>query len=114
MPLKSRKGTVNLGQMGSLLLAPLSKTSFAAPVMSSGFSMPASHLSWLPQNMDWNDEFRSAGAAATVEWDALVRLANFQMDLLRTERLDSLARRKFGNDQALPATDIRLAVLGSS
>jgi len=76
--------------------------------------MPASHLWWLPQNTDWSDEFRSVGAATTVEWDTLVRLANFQMDLLRTERLDSLARRKFGNDQALPAADIRLAVLGSS
>ncbi len=75
--------------------------------------MPASHLWWLPQNTDWNEEFRSASAAASVEWSALARLANFQMDLVRTERLDALARRKFGDDKAMPPVEIRLAILGS-
>jgi FkbH-like protein len=75
--------------------------------------MPASHLWWLPQNKDWNEEFRSVSAAASVEWSALAGLANFQMDLLRTERLDTLARRKFGNDAAIPPVEIRLAILGS-
>jgi len=75
--------------------------------------MPASHLWWLPQNTEWNEEFRAIGAAPSVEWSALARLANFQMDLLRTERLDALVRRKFSDDAAAPPVDIRLAVLGS-
>ncbi|MEO7054893.1 MAG: HAD-IIIC family phosphatase, partial [Rhizomicrobium sp.] len=75
--------------------------------------MPASHLWWLPQNTDWNEEFRSVSAAPSVEWSALARLANFQMDLVRTERLDTLARRKFGDGTAMPPVEIRLAILGS-
>ncbi|MBS0282518.1 MAG: HAD family hydrolase [Proteobacteria bacterium] len=76
--------------------------------------MSVSDLWWLPENPQWSDEVRALGGAAG--WDRFVSLANCRMDFLRTERLDKLARKNFGEHAptglALPA--VRLAILGSS
>src|SRR3569832_1488630 len=76
--------------------------------------MLASDLWWLPKNADWIDEVRSLGAAAG--WERFTSLANCQMDFLRTERLDKLARNRFGDSPPLGTTlpAVRLAILGSS
>jgi len=78
--------------------------------------MFASRLWWLPESPSWNDEFRSVGAMAAVKWDSLAGLANFQMDFVRTERLDTLAQRLFGDDppSGTAGPPVRLAILGSS
>jgi len=76
--------------------------------------MPASDLWWLPKNANWSDEVRSLGPAA--EWNRFTTLANCQLDFLRTERLDKLARKRFA-DTAPPGVTlptVRLAILGSA
>ena len=76
--------------------------------------MSVSDLWWLPENVDWSDEVRSLGGAAG--WDRFVSLANCRMDFLRTERLDKLARKNFGDHPptGLTLPIVRLAVLSSS
>jgi FkbH-like protein len=78
--------------------------------------MLASQLSWLPNNPAWRDDFRSVAADDDADFDALSRLAGFQIDFLCTERLDTLAQRKLRAipPAQLPDPPIRLAILGSS
>ena len=76
--------------------------------------MSVSDLWWLPENAQWSDEIRALGASPG--WDRFTALANCQMDFLRTERLDKLARNRFGDSPPAGTTlpPIRLAILGSS
>jgi FkbH-like protein len=78
--------------------------------------MSASDLWWLPKNADWNNDVRSLSADPAAGWDRFTALANCRMDFLKTERLDKLARSRFGETSpqggALPP--VRLAILGSS
>ncbi len=78
--------------------------------------MFASRLWWLPESPNWNDEFRSLSGSADINWESLSGLANFQMDFVRTERLDNLAQRLFGDGPpaGIAGPPIRLAILGSS
>src|SRR5579863_8063798 len=78
--------------------------------------MVSPDLWWLPESPNWSDEFRSASAMPAAGWEVLCRLANFRMDFVRTERLDNLAQRIFGDDRPPEAVGppVRLAILGSS
>jgi len=76
--------------------------------------MSVSDLWWLPENAQWSDEIRALGASPG--WDRFTALANCRMDFLRTERLDKLARKSFGDNppSGVTAPAVRLAILGSS
>jgi FkbH-like protein len=76
--------------------------------------MSVSDLWWLPENAQWGEEIRALNADAG--WDRFTTLANCRMDFLRTERLDKLARKNFGDrpPPGLTSPVVRLAILGSS
>jgi FkbH-like protein len=78
--------------------------------------MSTPELSWLPQDAEWSTRAKTLDADPACDWDALVGLANARLDFLRTERLDRMLQRRFGEAAPKAATGkpIRLAILGSS
>jgi FkbH-like protein len=78
-------------------------------------SLSLTNLGWLPASSDWSEKLRAAAGSATPQWQDLVDLANFRLDLVKTNRLDSLVRRVFPQPPpGLRAKPIRLAILSSS
>ena len=78
--------------------------------------MSAPELHWLPAQPDWSERMRVTERDPSASWRDLVGLANARLDFLRTERLDRVLRRLFGNapPPGLSTRPVRLAILGSS
>jgi len=72
-------------------------------------------LFWLSEDPTWGEKYQAASSANTPAWELMVGLANHQLDMLRTNRLDKLLRRAFAEPPiALRFKPIRLALLSSS
>ncbi|HTR17976.1 MAG TPA: HAD-IIIC family phosphatase, partial [Acetobacteraceae bacterium] len=73
-------------------------------------------LSWLPEFPDWTARIKTLEQASDVSWQELVALANARLDFLKTERLDKLLRKHFGQEPppGLATWPVRLGLLGSS
>jgi FkbH-like protein len=76
-------------------------------------------LAWLPESQGWDDALegvRDNNNSDIEKWNALVSLANFNINFIQTGKLDRSAQRIFSD--GLPGTlevkSIRLALLGSS
>jgi FkbH-like protein len=78
--------------------------------------MSLSGLYWLPSDDAWPSRIKALEQEGPVDWDALVALANARLDFIRTERLDRLLRRAFGDapPAGLATKPVRLALLASS
>jgi FkbH-like protein len=81
--------------------------------------MPRPELRWLPEAKEFSQRLKaleqSSHPDSAAKWQALVSLANLRLDLLRTERLDSVLQREFSAPpRHLQTKSVRLAVLGSS
>lgn len=71
-------------------------------------------LEWLPVTESWRER-TAALASGAVGIEAAIALANTRLDFVRTNALDTLAKRRFQDARpALGSPPIRLAILGSS
>jgi FkbH-like protein len=72
-------------------------------------------LYWLPQLEDWRDRLKALGNDRERAWDDAVALANSRLDFIRTNALDQLVSRIFGDKPpaGLATKPVRLALLGS-
>ena len=72
-------------------------------------------LYWLPEPIDWKKSLSVPLQGAEL-WSHLVRMANTQLDFVKTNQLDHLLQRSFPNEPpaGLATRPIRLAVLASS
>lgn len=78
-------------------------------------SRTAPAMQWLPQRADWPTRIRLAEREPTLDWPAMVHLAQDRLDFLQVDRLDRLLRKRFSTPpEGLPAAPLRLAVLGSA
>src|ERR1700758_2965301 len=73
-------------------------------------------LYWLPEIEDWRARLRTLGSNREAAWEEAVALANFRLDFIRTNALDQIVTRIFGDTppKNLATKPIRLALLGSS
>jgi FkbH-like protein len=72
-------------------------------------------LDWLPRNPAWTDDFKAATSQGRPGIAELQRLANHDLDFLKTNRFGNyLARAYDGPPEGLSARPVRLALLGSS
>lgn len=73
-------------------------------------------LYWLPEIEDWRARLKALDNKGEAAWDEAVALANSRLDFIRTNALDQIVARVFG--EAPPAhlatKPVRLALLGSS
>ena len=73
-------------------------------------------LYWLPEIEDWRARLKALPNKGEAAWDEAVALANSRLDFIRTNALDQIVSRMFG--EAAPANlatkPVRLALLGSS
>ena len=73
-------------------------------------------LYWLPEIEDWRARLKALENKGEAAWDEAVALANSRLDFIRTNALDQIVSRLFG--EASPANlttkPVRLALLGSS
>ncbi len=81
--------------------------------------MRLNDLYWLPEaGADWLPRLKAVGGQSDPleSWAALSQLANSRLDFLRTNRLDAVAGRRFGEapPSGIQTKPVRLAVLGSS
>ncbi len=73
------------------------------------------HMAWLQRDPAWAARMKAAEQEEGVGWSTLVGLADADLDLLQTERLDRLLRRRFPTPpEGLATRPVRLALLGSS
>jgi FkbH-like protein len=72
-------------------------------------------LYWLPEIEDWRGRLRAL-ADKEAAWDEAVALANSRLDFIRTNALDQIVTRIFGDARPknLATKPVRLALLGSS
>ena len=75
-------------------------------------------LYWLPEMGEWRTRLRAlaAGGADAAAWSEAVVLANARLDFVRTNALDQIVARRFGEGPpaGLATKQVRLALLGSS
>jgi FkbH-like protein len=76
-------------------------------------------LAWLPDaDGDWSKRVKAVQAAADLSeaWAALVQLANYNLDFLKTDHLGAVLRKRFSDapPPGLATRPVRLAVLGTS
>jgi|SRR5580700_7473578 FkbH-like protein len=73
-------------------------------------------LYWLPEIEDWRARLRGLDNNRDAAWDAASALANSRLDFIRTNALDQMVSRIFGDSppKTLATKPIRLALLGSS
>ena len=73
-------------------------------------------LYWLPEIEDWRARLRALGNNPEAAWDEAVALANSRIDFIRTNALDQIITRVFGDTppKNLATKPVRLALLGSS
>jgi FkbH-like protein len=75
-------------------------------------------LYWLPEMGEWRTRLRAlaAGGADAAPWNEAIALANARLDFVRTNALDQIVARRFGEapPAGLATKPIRLALLGSS
>jgi FkbH-like protein len=78
--------------------------------------MLSSDLYWLPERPDWSAALKDIDGADASSWDRLRSLGNTRLDFLRTNRLDRVLQRCFGNNPPNPldTKPVRLAVLSGS
>jgi FkbH-like protein len=73
-------------------------------------------LRWLPPPADWRQKLKALTGAGDDIWAQAVALANTRIDFIRTNALDDMVRRQYG--EAAPSgtgtKPVRLAILGSS
>lgn len=76
---------------------------------------PMTQLDWLPTIDDWRERLRRLGEVGDKTWDEAVALANSRLDMVRTNAVDMVVRRTFGEPpKAVTEKPVRLALLGSS
>jgi FkbH-like protein len=73
-------------------------------------------LYWLPEIENWRARLRTLGSNREAAWEEAIALANSRLDFIRTNALDQIVIRTFGDTppKNLAAKPIRLALLGSS
>ena len=73
-------------------------------------------LYWLPEIEDWRARLRALSSDREAAWEEAIALANFRLDFIRTNALDQIVTRIFGDTppKNLATKPIRLALLGSS
>ena len=73
-------------------------------------------LYWLPEIEDWRARLKTLDNIGEAGWDEMVALANSRLDFIRTNALDQIVSRLFGDapPASLSTKPIRLALLGSS
>src|SRR5437763_1187651 len=72
-------------------------------------------LYWLPEIEDWRGRLRGLGNNPETAWDEALALANSRLDFIRTNALDQMISKIFGDapPKNLSTKPIRLALLGS-
>src|SRR2546423_10392323 len=72
-------------------------------------------LYWLPEIEDWRGRLRGLGNNPETAWDEALALANSRLDFIRTNALDQMISKIFGDTppKNLSTKPIRLALLGS-